>query len=260
MPIIKIIPSKSKISRIESYIKNPNKSNPNDYFGNFCDFDNVAESFQQWNQCFSSQTNKRTYYHIIISFNPKDQISPEQCRQITEELCYRTKLTDYPFFGTVHTNTDHIHSHTIVNNCSIRGKSYQSTRSSTKKLQSIANEICKEYGFQHSVIDIDQKAKNRLTTAEAQIILKKKQLPWKEQLRYQIEESLLLSNTLEEFKINMNELFGIHVSENTKGELRFHTSHAQKPCPARRLGDDYSRKNLTTRLKKNFRKERAIKR
>ena len=248
MPIVKIIPSKSQTARIETYLKNPQKTNSELFFGNFCDFDNVTESFQQWNLCFQNIPNKRTYYHIIVSFNPKDNVTPEQCKAMADELFHTTKTSDYPFWGTVHTDTEHIHAHCIINNCSITGKSYQSTRKSTQELQNIANEICAKHGFEHSIIDVTKKAKQRLTTAEAQIILKKKQTPWKDLLRYQIEQSLQLSHTLNEFTNNMKKLFNIDISQNAKGELRFHTEHSLKPCPAKRLGNAYSKENLEKRM------------
>ncbi len=258
MPVIKIIPSKSRVSRIEAYIKNPDKTDSETYFSNLCDEDNVTKSFQVFNKCFHAQSNKRTYYHIIISYNPKDHVTAEQCRQMTKDLCERTKLTDYPYFGAVHTDTDHMHCHIIVNNCSVFGKSYQSTRASTKELQTIANEICLKNGFLHSVIDTETKAANRLTTVEAQMILKKKLLPWKEVLRYQIEEALQHSVTLNEFVCNMKKQFNVIVSENSKGELRFQTTQTKKPCPARRLGNDYCRENIEKCLQKNLVQERSI--
>ena len=258
MPINKIIPSQSRISAIESYVKNPNKTTQDNYFSNLCDEENVAKSFQQWNSCFNSRANKRTYYHIIVSYNPNDHITAEQCKEMTTELCERTKLSDYPYFGTIHTDTNHIHSHIIVNNCSIYGKSYQSTRASTKELQNISNEICLRYGFEHSIINIESPAAERLTTAEAQIILKKKELPWKEQLRYQIKEALSFSSSLNDFVENMKAQFNVIVSANSKGEFKFLTDHAEKPCPARRLGNNYCRESIEKQLSEINVPERGV--
>ena len=50
MPIVKIIPSKSNPGRLEAYLKNPEKTEEGLWFGNLCDFDHVAESFQRWNE------------------------------------------------------------------------------------------------------------------------------------------------------------------------------------------------------------------
>ena len=47
MPIVKIIPSKSNPGRLEAYLKNPEKTEEGLWFGNLCDFDHVAESFQR---------------------------------------------------------------------------------------------------------------------------------------------------------------------------------------------------------------------
>lgn len=261
MPVIKIIPSHSRINKIESYVKNPSKTNENSYFGNMCDYEDVAASFQNWNQNFAENLFSRTYYHIIISFNPKDGISTAQCKEMVQELCSQTALTDYPYFGTVHTDTDHIHAHVIVNNCSLYGKSYQSTRDSTRALKQTANEICMRKGFLHSIVDIDKKAAERLTTTEAQMILKKKQLPWKEELRYQINEAVKDSAKPSEFISIMEKRFGIHISENQKGEWRFHTPNTKKPCPARRLGEAFTKERISQKLKQQIHnKKRGINR
>ena len=260
MPVIKIIPSHSRISRIESYLKNPNKTNPDNYFANLCDYDNVSESFQIWNQNFSVLPLNRTYYHIIISYNPKDAVSAEKCKEMTQELCERVSLKDYPYFGTVHTDTDHMHAHVLVNNRSVFGKSYQSTRNSTRELKQIANEICLREGFLHSLVDIDKKANEYLTTTEAQLILKKKQLPWKEELRHQINEASKDSSTLLEFVSIMERRYGIRISENKKGEWRYHTKSSEKPCPSRRLGEAYTREGIAQRIQQLCNEKRRIKR
>lgn len=248
MPVVKIIPSKSKIRHVETYLKNPNKTKTELHFGNLCDHENVTQSFTQWNQCFALKLNKRTYYHMIISFHPEDNVTAEDCMRIAQEVCERTKIKDYPYFGVVHTDTDHMHNHIVINNSSIYGKSYQSTRDSTRELKKIANEICEREGLTHSVLDVDKKAKERLTTAETQMILKKKQMPWKEELRYQIQEVVQCAQSIEDFKKCLKERYGVTVSENKKREFRYHSPGVEKPCPARRLGDLYLKESIKNQI------------
>lgn len=248
MPVIKILPSKSPTRHIETYLKNPKKTTQELYFGNLCDYEHVAQSFKHWNQCFIGKSNQRTYYHIVLSFHPEDNVTAQDCMRIAQEVCESTKLKDYPYFGVVHTDTDHLHSHIVVNNVSVYGKSYQSTRESTRELKMVANEICKREGFLQSILDVDKKAGERLTTAETQMILKKKQVPWKEQLRYQIQEVVQCAQSLEDFKKCMKERFDVEVTENRKGEFRYHCPSVEKPCPARRLGEDYSKETIKNRI------------
>lgn len=259
MPIIKIIPSKGGIRAIEHYLKNDQKTKETLYFSNHCNESDVAGSFQSISKTFSKAAkNKRTYYHIIVSFHPADHVTSLQCKELLEKLCKHSPLDDYPYFGCVHTNTKHMHAHIMVNNCSILGKSYQSTRQSTKKLMALANDLCLSYGFTNSIIDCKQKAAVRLSDAEAHMLLKKKTLPWKEKLRYQIEEALLCSSTPEEFKNNLKAMYDITVMENKRGEYRFLTKDAKKPCPQRRLGNDYHKEALLKRLAKKNTAERSL--
>ena len=261
MPIIKIIPSKSRVQPIEAYLKNPSKTNQQFYFGNLCDYENVAESFQQWNQCLSINTKQRTYYHIIISFNPKDNVSPEKCIEIAKEVCKKNGMTDYPYFGTIHTDTEHMHAHIILDNVSIWGKCYHSTRESTMELIKSGNEICAREGFVHSIVDMEQRAKDRVTMAEAQMILKRKVTPWKETLRHQIEDAIQNSASMAGFCNYLHTMYGVDVSESGKGEFRFHSPGVKKPCPSKRLGEAYMAKNIKRRLESREREiERGIKR
>lgn len=259
MPIIKIIPAKSSIRSIEHYLKNEQKTKETLYFSNHCNESDVTSSFLSISKAFSKPTkSKRTYYHIIVSFHPDDHVNALQCKEILEKLCKHSPLDDYPYFGCVHTNTKHMHAHIMVNNCSILGKSYQSTRQSTKQLMELANDLCLSYGFTNSIVDTNQKAAVRLSDAEAHMILKKKTLPWKEKLRYQIEEALLCSSTQEEFKNNLKTMYDVTVIENKKGEYRFLTSDSKKPCPQRRLGNDYHKESLLKRLAKKNLNERSL--
>lgn len=257
MPVVKIIPSKSNVTRIEAYIKNPQKTNDSYYFGNLCNFENVTASFQAWNTCFRENRNlfRRTYYHLIISWSPKDHIPPDMCKKMASEICEKTNLKDYPYFGTIHTDQEHPHAHIVINNCSIVGKSYQSSRESTLQIKQISNEICRQYGYVHSLVNHGQKSEVCLTDSEAQLILKKNKTPWKDILRYQIDSVLDYASSKEAFIQNMNSIYRVTVSENAKGEFCFltpdNTSSKRKPCPARRLGSKYSRENIESVFRQN---------
>lgn len=262
MPIVKIIPSKSNPGRLEAYLKNPEKTDESLWFGNLCDFDHVAESFIRWNENMgkADRPENRSYYHIIIAWNTaKDTITPEQCQKMAREICCRAGLSEYPYYGTVHFDKQHLHAHIMVDNCSIYGKSYQSTRSSTEQLKELGNEICRREGYIHSIVDTKKKAAERVTDAEARIILEKGQIPWKDKLRYQLDEAMKHAASLAEFKERLKREYQIEVSTNRKGELRFlppdfekrKGSDRPKPCSARRLGDKYSRTVLEETFRKN---------
>ena len=35
----------------------------------------------------------------MLSFHPEDNVTAEDCMRIAQEVCERTKLKDYPYFG-----------------------------------------------------------------------------------------------------------------------------------------------------------------
>lgn len=89
------------------------------------------------------------------------------------------------------------------------------------------------------------------------MILKRGKMPWKDLLRYQIDEALSVATSGEDFKRILKERFHVEATQNRRGDFRFlSTDPAEnggrtKPCPARRLGDKYSLSSLLTTFAEN---------
>lgn len=92
---------------------------------------------------------------------------------MTEELCRATKIDCYQWYAAVHTDRpDHMHAHVVINNISYRGdkekhvkagRSFQSTGSLRQELMDKGNVICKEHGYEHSLVNTRNKVQERLT-------------------------------------------------------------------------------------------------
>jgi len=263
LPIVKIKPSKKKNAvQIEQYIKNPNKTSPDLYFDNLCiAHDDVSKQFQEFNTAMNKYESaySRSYYHLIISFNTQegaDKITPQECKEITKDiLSCIPGLDDYLYFGTVHFDTNHIHSHVIINNCNIYGYSFQCKKSYLRKMKEIANVICQERGLIHSITQIDRPAKATLSDPEAQMLLKRNEVPWKETLRFQIEDCMRRAGTLREFEDMLEQRYHVKAIQWKKG-YRYLMEGQTKPCPERRLGEQYTKDYIQKVLsQKKIRKE-----
>lgn len=260
MPIVKIKPEKRKAGQIEKYINNPQKTSEDLMYDNLClAGENAAKQFEKFNEAFqktkSRKSSSRTYYHLIISFKtgPEgDKMSPKQCEEITQEILSRIPgLSQYPYFGCVHLDTaSHLHSHTIINNCNIYGRSFQCSKAFLRQIKQIANAVCREYGLTHSIIDLDQKPAVRLTGEEAQMILKRDKTPWKDTLRYQIEDCLSKAVSTEQFIDTMRQRYQVSVTEGSRG-YRYLVPGQQKPCPERRLGERYTKLSIEKTVTQN---------
>ncbi len=91
----------------------------------------------------------RVAYHIIQSFSPKDNITPEQANEIGKKLCEEL----YPDFQCVistHIDKGHIHNHIALNSINLNGRKLEDRLANAKEglyaLSDTSDKIASEYG------------------------------------------------------------------------------------------------------------------
>ena len=77
------------------------------------------------------------------------------------------------------------------------------------------NVICKEHGYEHSLVNTKSKAQERLTRAELALAAKG-EISWKDKLRNQIEYAKEQASSSSEFIWLMKDNFGVTVQEHKK--------------------------------------------
>ena len=165
---------------------------------------------------------------------------------MVKDLCQQyTKIDCYQWYLAVHTDRpDHMHAHVVINNVSYRGdrkqhvragKSFQSTGKLRHELMEKGNVICKEHGYEHSLVNTKSKAQERLARAELALAAKG-EISWKGKLRNQIEYAKEQASSSSEFIWLMKIIFGVTVQEH-----KMHTEYpgiftenaaSPKPCRA----------------------------
>ena len=234
MPIIKIYPSKRPVRGILQYITRGDTVPEELIRTNGCDILDAEQEFSDIARYYNKPTGvgNRTYYHMIVSYNTTyEKISPEEVRDMVKDLCQRTKIDCYQWYLAVHTDRpDHMHAHVVINNVSYRGdrkqhvkagKSFQSTGKLRHELMEKGNVICKEHGYEHSLVNTKSKAQERLTRAELALAAKG-EISWKDKLRNQIEYAKEQASSSSEFIWLMKDNFGVTVQEH-KNAYRYIT-------------------------------------
>lgn len=265
MPIVKIIPSKGSVKAIRDYIMQENKTTAEYTMSFGCNIENPEEDFSALKEAYANKRHlkERNYYHFIVSYNTKtEKISPKEIKEMTEELCENSRIGNYQWFGAVHykDTPEHLHCHIIVGNTAIVedkekgievGKSFRSTRHFRKEIMRDANELCKVYGYEHSLVS--ENSKNGRETMAEMALKAKHQKTWKDDLRKQIDNARDRADDLKDFKKIMKDSYNIEVMQNKKGELRYvpsyfekNKSDCMKPCHERRLGGNYGRQYIET--------------
>ena len=103
--------------------------------------------------------DKRQAYHYKLSFPSNDDVSPEQVMKITDELCFRC-FSNYECAYSVHTNTEHLHSHIVFNSVGFDGYKYRYEKGDWKRyIQPVVNDICMKYGLSGLNLDVDENLK-----------------------------------------------------------------------------------------------------
>ena len=90
----------------------------------------------------------RLAYHLIISWSPKEHVSPELAMEIAGKFCEK-ELSDYEVVYSAHTDTEHMHAHIIFNSVNFKnGSKYRYNKNDWEhKLQPLVDQLCKEQGL-----------------------------------------------------------------------------------------------------------------
>lgn len=179
MAIVKFVSSGCSINNILNYVMRDDATSDDLIDGFNCSPESANEEFKFTKQQFN-KTDGRSYYHIIQSFSPDDDVSPEQAHEIG------MKFAEYfPSFQVViatHTNCKHLHNHLIMNSVSFEnGEKFHQSRNELLAVKEFSNKLCSEYG---------------LSITESKT---KKWQPWKEKLKDNALEALNYSSSKEEF-------------------------------------------------------------
>ena len=113
MAVIKRIASKATPRKIVSYLTQEEKTEEKLIGGKDCDPDNVVNDFNMTQELYG-KTGGVKYHHIIQSFSPEDNITPEKAHEIGKELA-ESQFKEFEVFVVTHKDKDHIHNQIVVN-------------------------------------------------------------------------------------------------------------------------------------------------
>lgn len=255
MPVVVITSSKATPTKVRKYIMQKEKTNDDLKFSSFCEADSFDKDFETVQKAYNccQKKDSRKYYHIKLSWATRDDVTAQQAKEVAVRFCEESNIKGCQYAGSIHADTRTIHAHIVVNNVRVEdneygkaGYSYQATKQSRKLMMDKANEIAKEYGLLHSVINPEREIEERFTKEELKI-RDKGEKSWKDMLREQIKDAKEHTNSFQEFKEYLRSEHGVAITENKKGNLRYFpngTEGGERGCPAKRLGESYDREEL----------------
>jgi len=179
----------------------------------------------------SQSDNENLAMHIIQSHTPTDQVTAEEALEIAEKTAQEFTGNDYSYVIAVHTDTEKIHAHIIVNAYSHTGKNKFYKKNALDDLLEISNKHCLAYGLSTSQINRDVK-RPQSYSKKLQYVNKPSN---REKLKHLIDELIKRSNSFDEFLEDVQTL-GIEVKD--RGGLSFSLPDAKQPIRLSSLRDE----------------------
>lgn len=237
MAVTKIKAIRSTLDKAIRYICNPEKTQGMllvDSSG--C----VPEFAAQQMEATAKQNEKggcRKAYHLMQSFAPDDNITPEKALEIGRQFADGVTEGKYQYVIAVHTDRDHIHCHIIFN--AVDSKEYKKYRyagySERDRIRDISDQLCRDNGL--SVLP-------RLTKGKGHRPQYKKS--WSQKLREAIDRAVLTAGTFEEFVTAMEVEEG-YTFKNEK-RIAFITEGQKKYTRCDTVGDYYTEEMIRDRI------------
>lgn len=197
-------------------------------------------------------------YIVIQSFDPDDNITPEEANRLGVELLQKLAQGHR---GMVYTHTQSkggkLHNHIVFNSVnSLDGKKFES-HGLLYKARAISDELCLANNL--SVMLDNKKAPVKYHQAELGLMEKGK-VPWKDKIRLAVERAATASKSLDEFRKNL-EAQGVTMSVRTRKRdghqaITYHNEHGAR-VRSEKLGTDYTAENIVRVLNENVRREKA---
>lgn len=246
MAISKIKPIKKSLKKAIDYIINPEKTEQGKYVSSFGCSPLTADIEMQLTTNKARNKSERIAYHLMQSFSPDDDITPEKAHELGREFAERITDGKHEYVISTHIDKGHIHNHIIFNSTSfVDYKKFHMPSWHKYRMFNINDEICRRNGL--SVIEHKTGKKGRSWYENK---VSKEGERWKDKMKASIDSAICEATSYEEFTQIM-QMEGYEYKE-TESVLRFRaTCHGQEKFTrvnARNFGEYYSKEMLVKRI------------
>jgi len=154
------------------------------------------------------KTDGRQYYHFVQSFREQDDLTPQEAHAIGLELAQR-EFPNFEVLVATHIDTDHLHSHLIVNSVSFQdGRKLHQSAADLQAHRLASDEICAAHGLEILPPPQKQVKQKRMSSREYRSAAKGES--WKFRLMDTIDQCMKYAETKDEF-ISLMESEGYQV-------------------------------------------------
>ena len=188
------------------------------------------------------KTDGRMFYHLVQSFSPEENITPETAHEIALKFAER-EFPEYEVLVATHTDKAHTHSHFIINsvNCE-NGYKLRPPKDFIAGLRNASDKLCTEYGL--SVIPSQQKKKTIRQMSSKEYRSAVRGESYKMQLAVAIDDAMATAQSKQDF-IRLMEAEGYGVVWTDERKYITYITQDGKRCRDRSLHEKkYLKENM----------------
>lgn len=187
------------------------------------------------------KANGRMYYHLLQSFHPDEQLTPETAHEIALKFA-EENFPGYEVLVATHVDRNHIHSHLVINSVNAEnGYKYHSDNKEIGRLRDSSDKLCLEYGL--SVIESAPSKVKGMSSREYRSADKGQS--WKLDLAMAIDEAMRYAVSREHF-IQLMELEGYQVNWSDTRKYITYTCPNSMKCRDNKLHEEKYLKEAMT--------------
>jgi len=203
-----------------------------------CDGLNSITEFEATKAAWSKEDDIR-FYQYVQSFSPQENITHKQAHEIALEFAEKA-WPGYEVLVATHCDTDHIHSHFVINSVSFEtGLKLRQHPDTLLHLRKLNDEICAAHGF--STLKPYEKGGTKISAREYRAAVSGES--WKFQLMYHIGEAMKRSPDKKTFIQEMKKRgYGVTWTEERK--YITYTCPNGKKCRGIKLHEDKYKKEM----------------
>ncbi|MDO0824057.1 relaxase/mobilization nuclease domain-containing protein [Desulfosporosinus nitroreducens] len=252
MAIERVLKDEDSSKIVLDYIMNPNKTDL--VTGVNCVPETAFEEMLMVKAGYNKQDG-RQFIHIVQSFHPAEQVTPQQVHEIGVRLAKEfERFSGFQIVVSTHLDREHLHNHFVFNTVNMEtGLKWQQSPWQMQQLKDFSDELCKNYDL--SIIE--HKGTQRESTGEHRA--KKREQSWMHELRLAVDACKQTSTSRADFISNMQKL-GYQVKwTDTRKDITFTTPEGRK-CRNLRLDKTLSKESFQEafRLNKEFGDPKAM--
>ena len=254
MPFVKCISIRSTVKRSLSYILDSEKTDGLLYTASLncltdpeCAYLNMKMFYEQFSgMSFNGLPPKQGKGHVkaihyIQSFDPKDNITPEQAFEIGKLFVTKAFGKNAQVVLATHLDRGHLHNHIIVNSYGIDGRKFYANKETLNKIKEISDRASLTYGVQ----PYDKSKAKRTTIAYNEWQNEQRGTSWKQKIRDEIDGLMTWVKNIDELLAEL-EMLGYTVKRGKYISVK--APDQKRSVRLQTLGSDYTAESLLSRI------------